>query len=128
MRDRIPPTTVPNNGNMVWITWYALITYFHYHLPLIHQYLHLHLHLSRPSFGFYKIIFTVGRQNFVVVVALVTHPTNKMAEEETGGAAGGEAAAPTGGEATSTGGYDYRKVHNYPLIKARELYCISLSK
>ncbi|XP_003386873.1 PREDICTED: dynein light chain 4, axonemal-like [Amphimedon queenslandica] len=44
-----------------------------------------------------------------------------MAEEEAGGAAGGEAAAPTGGEATSAGGYDYRKVHNYPLIKFSDM-------
>ena len=37
-----------------------------------------------------------------------------MAEE--GGESGGATAATTG-ETAGSGGYDYRKVHNYPLIK-----------
>ena len=38
----------------------------------------------------------------------------KMNEE--GGGEAGTGGAPTGGE-TVTGGYDYRKLHNFPLIK-----------
>ena len=44
---------------------------------------------------------------------------------EEGGGEAGTGGAPTGGE-TVTGGYDYRKLHNFPLIKVHNfiLSCI----